>query len=98
MKTTVVNIKKQKCEVYIGRPSIFGNPYSIGQHGTRAEVIEKFKRYFYDRLKTDEEFYNAILKLKGKKLGCFCVKFPIDYIREDKECHGEIILEYLERK
>jgi len=86
MKTTVVNIKKNKCDVYIGRPSIFGNPFTIGKHGSRAHVIERYKIYFYDRLKTDQEFYNAILKLKGKKLGCYCSPLC---------CHGDVIAKFL---
>ena len=28
--------------VYIGRPSVWGNPFVIGKDGTRAEVVEKY--------------------------------------------------------
>ena len=28
--------------VYIGRPSIWGNPFVIGKDGTRGEVVEKY--------------------------------------------------------
>ena len=29
--------------VYIGRPSIWGNPYAIGRDGTRDDVIAKYE-------------------------------------------------------
>lgn len=29
--------------VYIGRGSKWGNPFVIGRHGTRAEVIAKYE-------------------------------------------------------
>ena len=31
--------------VYIGRPSKWGNPFVIGKHGTRAEVVAKYRAY-----------------------------------------------------
>lgn len=33
MKTTVVNVRTETCDVYIGRPSKWGNPFLIGQDG-----------------------------------------------------------------
>jgi len=93
MKTKVVNIKGfdellPKNLVKIGRPSIFGNPFQIGKDGTRQEVIEKFKKYMYDRLRIDPHFKLKVDKLKGHLLGCFCKPLP---------CHGDIYVEYLEK-
>jgi hypothetical protein len=31
--------------VYIGRPSIWGNPFVVGKNGMRAEVVEKYERW-----------------------------------------------------
>ena len=42
--------------VYIGRPSIFGNPFVIGPDGDRGEVIEKYRAYFNDRIMRDDRF------------------------------------------
>ncbi len=85
--TTVVNIKKTKCyDVYCGRGSIYGNPFKIGEDGDRKEVIQKFKKYFYKRLK-DKKFKNDVLFLKEKILGCYCK--PLD-------CHCDVIKEYLD--
>ena len=86
--TKVVHCKKEKYEVYIGRPSIFGNPYSIGKDGTREEVIKKYTIYFYNKIQLDEEFHNAVNELKDKILGCWC---------KPEDCHGDIIVTYLER-
>ena len=89
MYQKIVNIKKHKCEVYIGRHSIFGNPFVIGKDGTREEVIEKYKNYFYDRLEKDIHFKNEVKKLKNKVLGCFCKPLA---------CHGDVIVEYLSKE
>jgi hypothetical protein len=99
MQTKVINIKSnEKYDVYIGRPSIYGNPFEIGKDGDRDMVIKLYRFYFYNRLEHDNHFKEEVLKLKGKILGCFCVEKSIDYIRPNKVCHGEIILEYLENQ
>jgi hypothetical protein len=86
--TRVVNKYKEKYDVYCGRGSLLGNPFVIGKDGTREEVIEKFRVYFYDRIKNDECFRLAVLQLKGRTLGCFC---------KPQKCHCDIYVEYLER-
>jgi len=74
--------------VYIGRPSVFGNPFQIGPDGTRDEVIEKFKVYFENRLKEDPEFERAIEALRScPALICWCAPLL---------CHGHVIAAYLE--
>jgi len=88
MKTKVVNLYREPYDVYIGRGSIFGNPFVIGNDGTRLEVIKKYRAWFSERLK-DDRFHSEVLSLAGKRLGCFC---------KPKECHGDIIVEYLENQ
>ena len=93
MKTKVVNIKGfgdclPKNLIKVCRPSIYGNPFQIGNDGTRQEVIEKFKRYFYNRIENDQHFKLEVDKLKGHLLGCVCKPLP---------CHGDIYVEYLEK-
>jgi len=41
-ETKVVNKYKNRFDVYIGRGSSFGNPFEIGIHGDRNEVIKKY--------------------------------------------------------
>ncbi len=86
MKTKVVNIRHDKADVYIGRPSLFGNPFSLARYG-RKDCIEMYRRYFYDRINRNPEFLEAVLALKGKKLGCFC---------KPKACHGDVIVKFIE--
>ena len=39
----IVHCKKSPYDIYIGRPSRWGNPYKIGPDGDRDTVIEKYK-------------------------------------------------------
>lgn len=78
LETRVVHCKKEKYDVYIGRPSCWGNPFEIGRDGNRNEVIEKYKQW----LKTQPELLKRIKELKGKVLGCWC---------HPKKCHGDIL-------
>ena len=85
-RTTVVNLHKESYDVYIGRPSIFGNPFVIGKDGDRKEVIEKYKHHFIKEILTNPYFVSELEKLRGKKLGCYC---------SPQECHGDVIANFL---
>ncbi len=77
----VVHCKKAAYDVYIGRPSKWGNPFVIGKDGNRDEVIAKYEQY----LISNTELMNALPELKGKILGCWC---------SPKTCHGDILVKY----
>ena len=80
----VLNQKTDKIPedaVYIGRPSIFGNPFKEGLDGNRKEVIEKYRRYLALNTSLREQ---VIKQLKGKDLVCWC---------SPKPCHGDILIE-----
>lgn len=88
MQTSVVNIRFESYDVYCGRPGkgqsgYFGNPYKTGD---READIEQFSAYFHDRIVKEPEFKSNVLKLRGKKLGCFC---------SPQNCHANIIADYL---
>lgn len=83
MKTCVVHCKREKYDVYIGRPSVWGNPFSIGKDGTREEVIQKYREWVVQQ----PEIVEAAKKLRGKVLGCWCAPNP---------CHGEVLIELAE--
>ena len=80
MPTTVVHCKKSKYDVYIGRPSKWGNPFAIGKDGTREEVIQKYRAW----LLTRPELMNSIHELKDKILACWC---------HPQACHGDVLAE-----
>lgn len=81
----IYNLDKSKI-IPIDRRSIFGNPFKIGENNTRKGVIEKYKIWFYNKIKTDKNFKTCVNNLKGKTLGCWCTPLP---------CHGDVIIEYL---
>lgn len=66
--------------VFIGRPSKWGNPYSIGRDGSRGEVIAKYRRWIADR---PDLIADAKAELRGKVLVCYCAPAP---------CHGDVLL------
>lgn len=77
----VVHCRKDAYDVYIGRPSKWGNPFIIDEDGTRFEVIQKYQAW----IQTEPDLIaEAKVELKGKVLGCFCAPSP---------CHGDILLE-----
>lgn len=71
--------------VYIGRPSVWGNPFVIGEDGTRAEVLLKYRDYIVN----DPGFKNRIEELRGKTLVCHC---------KPKPCHGDVLVEMLNNR
>lgn len=83
-KTKIVHYKKEKFDVYIGRPSIFGNPFIIGKDGNRQEVLYKYKKWVV----TQPELLEKIYKLEGKVLGCWC---------KPKKCHGDVIIKLIDK-
>ena len=81
----IVHCKKEKYDVYIGRPSKWGNPFIIGTHGTRIEVIEKYRKYIFRKL----ELLDSLHELKGKILGCWCTPLL---------CHGSVLIELINKQ
>ena len=78
--TRAVNRRREAYDVYIGRPSVWGNPYVIGRDGTRAEVIEKYRTYVLSR----PDLLARLPELRGKRLGCYC---------KPAACHGDVLAE-----
>ena len=74
----VVHCKRSAFDVYIGRPSKWGNPFAIGKDGTREEVITKFEAW----IKTQPHLLAALPELHGKVLGCWC---------SPQACHGDVL-------
>jgi len=85
----IVHCKKSKFDVYIGRAfkdmpaSKWGNPFVIGKHGTREEVIKKYEEWIV----TQPDLMAALPELKNKVLGCWCK--PLH------NCHGEVLTKLL---
>jgi hypothetical protein len=79
MKKLVVHFDREPCDVYIGRPSRWGNPFRLGPDGDRAEVLLLYEVWLQSRPDLIEE---ACRVLRGKVLGCWC---------DPMTCHGDIL-------
>lgn len=65
--------------IYIGRGSPWGNPFVIGKHGNRAEVIMQHAEWLFEQ----HDLLARIPMLAGHDLVCFCNPLP---------CHGDLLL------
>lgn len=91
----VVNKYKESYDVYIGRGSIWGNPYTHIPKGTKAEfvvdtveeAIGLYKKHLWSQIKSGEVTKEMLLSLDEKRLGCFC---------KPKPCHGDVIAKAVE--
>lgn len=83
MKARLVHCKKEPYDVYIGRPSEWGNPFEIGPDGDREAVIEKYKSWIINQ----PHLLDKLRTLEGKTLGCWC---------HPKPCHGDVLIELLD--
>jgi Domain of unknown function (DUF4326) len=70
-------------DVYIGRPSKWGNPFAIGKDGTRDEVIAKYELWIV----TQPHLMAALPELRGKMLACWCAPLA---------CHGDVLAKLVE--
>jgi hypothetical protein len=71
-------------DVYIGRPSRWGNPFVKGRDGTRDEVIAKYAVW----IRTQPQLLADLPELACKTLGCWCMP--------TQSCHGDVLLALLE--
>lgn len=83
-KCLVVHCKRDRFDVYIGRPSKWGNPFVIGRDGDRDDVIRKYKEWILSQ----PELLRDLHELEGKVLGCWC---------SPEKCHGDVLSELLKK-
>lgn len=85
----VVYFKKDPFDVYIGRPSKWGNPFTHHISGTlakfrvttRLEAIQAYEKWITEG--EGQHLLKDLHELKGKTLGCWCSPLP---------CHGDVLL------
>lgn len=86
MTPLVVHCKEEKFDVFIGRPSKWGNPYSRHPDNpaflvaSREEAIAKYEEWLRANPQLVED---AKRELRGKRLGCFCAPLA---------CHGDVLV------
>lgn len=105
--TTVINIKKKTKPatgyIYIGRGSIYGNPFThlelaeskaVVQVPDRDAAIKAYEDWLAGTAWTDIEqarrtmILESLKYLRGKTLGCYCKPLP---------CHGDTLIKLLEK-
>ncbi len=90
MACKVVHFKKDPYDIYIGRGSKWGNPFSH-KDGTmarfkvssRSEAVDSYREW----IKTQPNLMNDLPELKDKTLGCWC---------KPQACHGDVLKELVD--
>jgi hypothetical protein len=89
--TRVVHMKKEKYDIYIGRPSEWGNPFShrngtlaAYKVDTREEAVAAYRKW----LLAKPELLKRLPELKGKVLACWCKPLA---------CHGDVLAELADK-
>lgn len=83
--TRVVHCKREKFDVYIGRPSKWGNPFKLAKSADaaedrtlRADLLVKYEAW----LRKQSHLMASLHELRGKVLGCWCAP---------RLCHGDVL-------
>ena len=81
----VVNKYAEPHDVYIGRGSVWGNPFRMNEATgqTRAVVVAKHRIHLWNQIREGTITKQMLLSLDGKKLGCYCAP---------QACHGDNIV------
>lgn len=79
--------------VYIGRGTIFGNPFVLRDERDREEVCDQHLDYFIERIENDPLFVQELEKLAAQylrdgylRLGCHCAP---------RLCHGNVLASHI---
>lgn len=92
--TVVVNLRSANFDVFIGRPSKWGNPYSHlplkntsakFKVSSRKEAIRKYEEWVLGQ----NDLLNSLHELKDKTLGCYCKPLA---------CHGDVLVKLIEHR
>lgn len=84
----VVNLRHEDFDVYIGRGSPYGNPFTHIEYGTQALYIVASREEAiseYEKWLLAQPGLVAMVKreLRSKDLGCYCSPLA---------CHGDVLL------
>jgi len=76
-------------DIYIGRPSPWGNPFPLRSESERGACLERFRVWAQFSGDPRAVWIRAhVHELRGKNLVCFCAP---------KACHGDILAAMAER-
>lgn len=82
--------------VYIGRPSVLGNPFVLGRDGGRDQVIARYRAHLEQKLAGGDSAITAeidrlaaVAQTQQLELACFCAPAA---------CHGDVIKDVLTQR
>ena len=83
--------------VYIGRPSILGNPYMTNDSKTLQDRMDnciKFRNNLFEIINTNSNpaLIKAVRELDGKNVICWCSNGSNNVKRGARYCHGHVLL------
>lgn len=97
--------KRDKTEsddwVYVGRPSILGNPFfvpkmdcPVERRAARMDACTKHYRDLFKRINLgiDTKLIDAIKALDGKGVICYCSNGTCSELQGAKQCHGHNLI------
>jgi Domain of unknown function (DUF4326) len=67
-------------DVYVGRPSIYGNPFRVAPNGDLRAGVEQYRKWLLAQPKLVARVKR---ELRGKNLVCWCAPQP---------CHADVLL------
>ncbi len=76
--------------IYVGRPSMWGNPFIVGVNVQDVQDALEGYREFLRASQKYPAFFKALKELRGKNLACWC---PLD-----QPCHADVLLELANRE
>lgn len=68
--------------VYVGRPTIFGNPFAIDATVSRVDAVREYRDYLNAHPRLAIKIAD---ELRGRDLACWCAL--------DAPCHADVLLE-----
>lgn len=89
----VVHFQKEPYDIYIGRPSKWGNPFTHKEDTkaefvlpSREDAIEAYREWITNG--DGKHLLNDLHELEGKVLGCWC---------SPNACHGDVLIELVNK-
>lgn len=98
MTYTVVNVRREECDVYCGRKegTILGNPFTSKEY-PNGKAIQLYREWLVNKIRSNDwKVVDELLRIHemhekngSVKLGCWC---------KPKGCHVDVIVEVLEKE
>lgn len=83
--------------VYIGRPSLLGNPFVMKNEADREKVIAQYRIWLWQKVKERDKIFAELVRVKKLAeqgdvyLVCWCRSKS-----NPKACHGDVIASCIE--